>query len=97
MINLLKGKILGATHGKNGIWLQKHDLSKVFGIKWLFFHLQCLFIFLEVITNPMKNLISEKKVGVTHEKMGIWPQKWLKKGKIDDDVPSYYLEWTKTT
>ena len=41
--------------------------------------------------------MSKIKAGVTREEMGIWPQKWLKKGKIDDDVLSYYLEWTKTT
>ena len=25
------------------------------------------------------------------------PKNGLKNGKLDDDVPSYYLEWTKTT
>ena len=50
----------------------------------------CLFIFSEVMKNQIKNLISEKKVGVTHEKMGIWPQKWLKEGKIVNDESSNY-------
>ena len=42
-----------------------------FGVKWPFFHVQHPFIFLHKVTNPTKNLIQEKKVGVTHEKMGI--------------------------
>ena len=46
-------------------------IIEVLGIKCPFFHLQGLLIFSEVMTNPIKNVISEKKVGVTHEKMGI--------------------------
>ena len=79
--NLLKEKNVGVTHEKMGIWPQKPCFSEVLGIKCPFFHLQCPFIFSEEMPNSIKNLIKEKKVGVTHEKMGIWPQKWLEKGQ----------------
>ena len=46
--------------------------------------------------NPIKNQIWGKKVGVTHEKMGIWPQKRLKMVKKIDG-PLYYQEWSKPT
>ena len=47
--------------------------------------------------NPTKNQIWEKKVGVTHKKMGIWPQKRLKMVKKVDDGPLYHQEWSKPT
>ena len=47
--------------------------------------------------NPIKNQIWGKKVGVTHEKMGIWPQKMLKMVKKVDDGPLYHQEWSKPT
>ena len=47
--------------------------------------------------NQTENLMSKKEVGVTHEKMGIWPQKQWKKEKMADDKPSYHLEWPKST
>ena len=71
IINLLEGRIIGATHGKKGIGPQKLDLSKVFGVKWLFFHLQHPIIFSEDVKNHIWNLLRGRKVGVTHEKMGI--------------------------
>ena len=71
IINLLEGRIIGATHGKKGIGPQKLDLSKVFGVKWLFFHLQRPFIFSEDVKNHVRNLLRGRKAGVTHEKMGI--------------------------
>ena len=40
--------------------------------------------------NPIENKILGKKVGVTHEKMGIWPQKRLKMVKIVDDGLLYH-------
>ena len=79
--NLLKEKNVGVTHEKMGIWPQKPCFSEVLGIKCPFFHLQCPFIFSEEMPNSIKNLIREKKVGVTHEKMGNWPQKGLEKGQ----------------
>ena len=57
IINLLEGRIIGATHGKKGIGPQKLDLSKVFGVKWLFFHLQRPFIFSEDVKNHVSNLL----------------------------------------
>ena len=95
--NLLIERNVGVTHEKMGIWPQKPCIIEVLGIKCPFFHLQRLLIFSEVMTNPIKNLVSEKKVGVTYEKMGIWPLNGLKEGKIVDDESSNYHEWFKTT
>ena len=36
-------------------------------------------------------------MGVTNEKMGIWPQKWWNLSQKVDDKPSYYLERWITT
>ena len=69
--NLLKGRIIGATHRKKGIRPQKLNHSKVFGVKWLFFHLQRPFVFSEDVKNHVTNLLRGRKVGDTHEKMGI--------------------------
>ena len=71
IINLLKRKIMGATHGKMGIRLQKNDFSKVFGVKWLFFHLRRPFISSEDVKNHVRKLLRGRKVSVIHEKMGI--------------------------
>ena len=76
---------------------KKPNLSEVFGVKWPFFHLQCPFIFSEDVKNPIRNVSGAKKVGVTNEKMGIWPHKRLKMVEIVDDGPLYHLEWSKTT
>ena len=48
---------------------------QVFGVKCPFFHLLHPFIFSGEMTNPITNLLREKKVGVIHEKMGISTQK----------------------
>ena len=76
----------------------KNPISeRFFGVKWPLFDLQRPFFFPEDVENQVRKLIGGRKVGVTHEKMGIWPQKWLKRGIAIDDAPSYYLEQLKTT
>ena len=95
--NLLKEKKVSVTHGKKGIWPQKPNLREVFGVKWPLFDLQRPFFFPEDVENQVRKLIGGRKVGVTNEKMGIWPQKWWNLSQKVDDKPSYHLERWKTT
>ena len=90
--NLLKERMISATHGKKGIWLQKPNLSEVFGVKWQFFHPQSPFFFSEDVKNHVRKLFRGRKVGVTHEKMGIWPLNRWNWAQIVDDEPLYHLE-----
>ena len=69
--NLLTEKKISETHEKRAFDHRKPNLSEVFGVKWPFFHLQCPFIFSEDVKNHVRNLLRRRKVGVTHEKMGI--------------------------
>ena len=39
----------------------KHNISKVFGVKWPFFHLQCPFIFSGDVKNQIREVIGAKK------------------------------------
>ena len=66
--NLLTEKKIGETHEKRAFDHRKPNLSEVFGVKWPFFHLQCPFIFSE---DHVRNLLRGRRVGVTHENMGI--------------------------
>ena len=95
IMNLLKEKLISATHGKKGIWPQKPNLSEAFGVKWLFFHLQPPFFFSEDVKNHVRKLLKGRKVGVTHEKMGIWPLNRWNWAQIVDDEPLYHLEKSK--
>ena len=110
IINLLKGRIIGATHGKKGIWPQKHDLSKIFGVKWLFFHLQRPFLFFRRCEKSCKEAIERKKSGCHPWKNGHLTPKTVKLGQIDSwwaivpisEVkktkvsPQYVVRWFKT-
>ena len=80
--NLLKEKKVSFTHEKKGIWPQKPNLREVLGVKWPLFDLQRPFFFPEDVENQVRKLIGGRKVGVTHEKMDIWPQRGWKKGQI---------------
>ena len=46
-------------------------LGRFFGVKWPLFDLQRPFFFEEDVENQVRKLIGGRKVGVTHEKMGI--------------------------
>ena len=81
IINLLKGRIIGATHEKKGIWPQKHDLSKIFGVKWLFFHLQRPFLFFRRCEKSCKEAIERKKSGCHPWKNGHLTPKMMKIGQ----------------
>ena len=56
---------------KRAFDLKKNNLSEVFRVKWLFFHVQPPFFFSEDVKNHVRKLFRGRKVGVTHEKMGI--------------------------
>ena len=44
----------------------------------------CYHIIAGLKMEPLENLSREKKVGVSHGKMGIWSQKWLKRVEMID-------------
>ena len=46
-------------------------------VKWPFLHVECQVIFSWVMIDRWKNSFKEKKVGVIHQKMCIWPIKHL--------------------
>ena len=69
--NLPKEKKRKCNSWKKGTKPQKPELSEVFGVKWLFFHLQRPFFFSEDVKNHVRKLLRGRKVGVTHEKTGI--------------------------
>ena len=93
----LQVKKMGVTHEKMGFWPQNPDLEWCRGSNAYFITYNIHLFFSDKMPNWIRNLMSKTKIGVIYEKMGIWPQKWWKKGKIDDDELSYHLEWTKTT
>ena len=78
-----RGKKMSITHQKMGIWPQKHlwrsmgPLKTCFGVKSPFFYLKGPLLFSGIMINWLKNLLSEKKVGVPPQIMGIWPIKHL--------------------
>ena len=78
---------MGVTHQKMGIWPKIHQwrtmvpLKTHFGVISPFFHLKGPLIFSGVMINWLKNFLKEKKVGVTHQIMGIWPIKHLQNTK----------------
>ena len=49
-------------------------------VKWPFLHVECQVIFSWVMIDRWKNSFKEKKVGVIHQKMCIWPIKHLQNG-----------------
>ena len=67
-------KEMGVTHEKMGNWPQKPYFNEVLGVECPFFSLKSWTIFRgnDKFINESKQ---RKKMGVTHEKMGIWPQK----------------------
>ena len=75
---------MSVTHQKMGIWPQNHFLRSMerlktrFGVKSPFFHLKGPLLLSRVMIHRWANLFSEKKVGVTQQKMGIWPKKHLR-------------------
>ena len=70
---------MGVIHQKMGIWPQKHSWRRMgplkihFGVKSPFFYLKGPLFFSGVMKNWLKNLLRGKKVGIAHQKMGIWP------------------------
>ena len=66
-----------------GIWPRKHSRSSMhqlkthFGVNSPLFQLKCSVLFSGIMINWLKNLLSEKKLAVTHQIMGIWPIKHL--------------------
>ena len=79
----LGDKKMRVTHHLLGIWPQKHSQSSMhqlkthFGVNSPLFQLKCSVLFSGIMINWLKNLLSEKKLAVTHQIMGIWPIKHL--------------------
>ena len=55
-------------------------------VKWPFFHVECQVIFSWVMIDRWKNSFKEKKVGVIHQKMCIWPIKQLHNGILSVSI-----------
>ena len=108
--NLPNGKMIRATHRKKDFWPQKPSLSKVFGVKWLFFHLQRPHFF-SGCTKSCKEAIKRKKSRCHPWKNGHLTPKTMKLGQIDSwwaivpisEVkknkvsPQFIVRWFKTT
>ena len=78
----VREKKLGVTHEKLGIWPPKPYFCEVLGSNAHYFAKNVDFFFAGEMTNLITNLVREKKVGVTHEKMAICPQKCQNKALL---------------
>ena len=89
-------KKMRVTHHLLGIWPRKHSQSSMhqlkthFGVNSPLFQLKCSVLFSGIMINWLKNLLSEKKLAVTHQIMGIWPIKHLQNTEKRN-----FLQWWK--